>query len=205
MSRGTLDSGRSNQKLRTRQDLLSAARGLMERGETLTIDRVAELARVSRATVYRYFPNVKAMLAEVPLDAAVQTPDQVFPDAEGTAEDRVVRAVNYVFDYAAENESSFRTFLSAVLEEGQRIGEDSGASLRGGRREGLLKRALQGCAPGLASSRRRRLITALSLMTGIEALMVTRDVLGREAREGRAAAEWAARVLVREALEPRED
>ena len=42
-------------------------------------------------------------------------------------------------------------------------------------------------------------------MTGIEALVVTRDVLGREAREGRAAAEWAARVLVREALEPRED
>ena len=35
--------------------------------------------------------------------------------------------------------------------------------------------------------------------------MVTKDVLGLKAAQGRSAADWAARVLVREALDPRDD
>ncbi len=205
MSREDLGSGRSNQKLRTRQDLLNAVRELLERGETPSVNRVAELARVSRATAYRFFPNVKSMLAEVTLDADVLTPDDLFPDGEGSAEDRAARAVRYVFDFAADNEAAFRIFLSAVLEEAQRAGEDSCAYLRGGRRQGLIKRALQGRLSGLTPTRRKRLVTALALMTGMEAVLVTRDVLGLEAKEGRAAAEWATRILVREALDPRRD
>ena len=151
MSREDLGSGRSNQKLRTRQDLLNAVRELLERGETPSVNRVAELARVSRATAYRFFPNVKSMLAEVTLDADVLTPDDLFPDGEGSAEDRAARAVRYVFDFAADNEAAFRIFLSAVLEEAQRAGEDSCAYLRGGRRQGLIKRALQGRLVGADS------------------------------------------------------
>ena len=54
--------GRRNQRLRTRKDLLLAAAGLLKEGRTPTMDDVAQHALVSRATAYRYFPSIDALL-----------------------------------------------------------------------------------------------------------------------------------------------
>ncbi|RYF89895.1 MAG: TetR/AcrR family transcriptional regulator, partial [Caulobacteraceae bacterium] len=49
--------GRSNQRRRTRKDLLEAAARLMKRGAKPSLEEIAEEAMVSRATAYRYFTN----------------------------------------------------------------------------------------------------------------------------------------------------
>src|SRR2546425_8992680 len=55
-------SGRTRQKQRTRIALVTAARELVARGETPTVDEAAASASVSRTTAYRYFPNQRSLL-----------------------------------------------------------------------------------------------------------------------------------------------
>ena len=55
--------GRTEQKQRTRAALVAAARELVARGSTPTVEDAAEAASVSRTTAYRYFPNQRALLA----------------------------------------------------------------------------------------------------------------------------------------------
>ncbi|MGE0723371.1 MAG: helix-turn-helix domain-containing protein, partial [Alphaproteobacteria bacterium] len=71
-------SPRWRQRRRTRKDLLQAAARLARRGERPSLDQVAVEAMVSRATAYRYFPNVEALLIEASLDVAVPGPEVVF-------------------------------------------------------------------------------------------------------------------------------
>src|SRR4028119_708650 len=62
---------RANQRYRTRKDLLTAASRLMKEGRKPTLEEVAEAALVSRATAYRYFPSVEALLIEASVDITV--------------------------------------------------------------------------------------------------------------------------------------
>ncbi len=59
---------RSAQKRRTRRAILAAAVELMRRGETPTARRVADLAEVSRRTVYLYFPTQEQLLTEAAME-----------------------------------------------------------------------------------------------------------------------------------------
>ncbi len=76
---GTERNGRPNQKTRTRKDLLQAAARLMKQGRTPTLEEVAEEALVSRATAYRYFPSVEALMVEAAVDVAVPEPAGAVP------------------------------------------------------------------------------------------------------------------------------
>ena len=53
---------RTNQKQRTRQALVDAAKTLAANGRPLTIADVAEAAQVSVATAYRYFSNLNDLI-----------------------------------------------------------------------------------------------------------------------------------------------
>ena len=55
---------RANQKARTRQALMRAARKLVEEGQELTIARVAERAGVAEATAYRYYSSPRRLLRD---------------------------------------------------------------------------------------------------------------------------------------------
>ena len=56
-------TGRTNQKARTRNALIAAARQLLTEGVSPTVERTADRAAVSRTTAFRYFPNQRALLA----------------------------------------------------------------------------------------------------------------------------------------------
>src|SRR5690349_14165032 len=79
MSDGTRPA-RSNQRYRTRKDLIAAAARLMEGGRKPSLEEVAEAALISRATAYRYFPNVEALLAEASVDVLVPDGEALFAD-----------------------------------------------------------------------------------------------------------------------------
>src|SRR5690606_40470445 len=48
---------------------------LSREGRELTLDAIAAEALVSRATAYRYFPSLEALLAEASLDLATPSPE----------------------------------------------------------------------------------------------------------------------------------
>src|ERR1700712_232956 len=66
-------TGRTNQKARTRDALVGAARELMAAGATPTVEQAAAAASIARATAYRYFPNQRALLSAT------------FPELAGTS------------------------------------------------------------------------------------------------------------------------
>ena len=77
-------AGRPNQRSRTRKDLLRAASRLLKQGRNPSLEEIAEEALVSRATAYRYFPSVEALLVEASFDVAVPEADQLFAGEAST-------------------------------------------------------------------------------------------------------------------------
>ena len=63
MSRDYVEAGRTQQKRRTRDQLLAAAWTLMEGGDTPGVEEAAEAAGISRTTAYRYFGSQAELLA----------------------------------------------------------------------------------------------------------------------------------------------
>ncbi len=188
---------RENQRLRTRKDLLQAAARLLETGVTPGMDEIAEAALVSRATAYRYFPSLEALLLEAPLQAEAPDPEQLFADdGESDPEARIDRAVDALQRMAYANAPQLRLMLSHSLARPAR----SDRPRRQNRRTQLIEAALEPIRPQLTPAEYRRLCRALALLIGTEAMIVCQEVLQIDERAAREASRWAARALVRETL-----
>ena len=192
-------SGRSNQQLRTRKDLLTAAARLIREGRKPSLKEVTEAALVSRATAYRYFPNLEVLLAEASIDIATPEGADLFADdASGDVEARLEKAEAAIARAVRDNEPALRVMLaSAVMVETQ------GLPVRQNRRLPLIEAAL---APARSRMERRtyeKLCRFLSLIFGPEAMIVFKDVLRLDEKSARESKVWAIRALVRAALEAR--
>src|SRR5262245_43307539 len=66
-------NGRTNEKRRTRDALVAAARSIVAEGRTPTVEEVAEATAISRTTAYRYFPSQRALLAAAHPEIAVES------------------------------------------------------------------------------------------------------------------------------------
>lgn len=191
--------GPSNRELRTRRDLLRAAGRLIERGRKPTMDEVAEEALVSRATAYRYFRSIDALLAEVPVDAAIGDPAAIFAaDASSDPEDRIVKAEAFIHEMVYRNEARMRILVANSV--GRDVTDDA-LPRRQNRRVPLIDAALAPARPRLPARDYERLRAALALIIGPESMIVFRDVLRLDEDAARDAKSWAVRTLVRAALE----
>lgn len=185
---------RQGQKSRTRKDLLRAASRLMQAGRSPTLDEVAGEALVSRATAYRYFPGVDALLTEAALDVAMPDGATFFAD-DASAEplERLLRADAAVADMIRANEPALRTMLVHSLQQGLAAGAHT-LPTRQNRRTPLIEAAL---APAqFAPWLRDRLAKALALVIGTEAMLAFKDVLALPDDEADAVRRWMIRALV---------
>jgi len=189
----------SNQELRTRKDLLQAASKLMRQGRKPSMDEVAELALVSRATAYRYFPSVEALLAEAPIDALVVDPAELFAQNSSTdPEARIDEAEASMHRVVFGNEAQLRVMLANSV--GRDL-SDKSLPARQNRRTPLIQAALAPARQRFTDEDYERLCAALALIFGTEALIVFRDVLGLDEKAARDVKSWAVRALVRAALQ----
>lgn len=184
--------GRESQKNRTRKALVTAAGDLMRAGRHPTITDAAQAAGISRATAYRYFPTQEMLLAEVALFA---TGGPLFPAAEGSAPvpEAVGRLVRRVGVWAYANEQPLRTILRLSLDP------STGVRRPGHRREWIAD-ALAPARNHIDSEAYGRLSKALTLMLGIDPIVVMKDIAGASRGQALDALEWSARVLVEAAL-----
>jgi AcrR family transcriptional regulator len=195
------DSGRANQKRRTRKDLLEAASRLMREGRRPSLDDVAQAALVSRATAYRYFPGIEALLLEASLDVATPRPAELFgKSASRDPLERLLAVEAALDEMIAANELPLRMMLAQSLERS--VAPDTGeAPLRQNRRGPLIEAALEPLDGRLDGARLTRLRRALTLFLGIEATVVFGDVLQLDADEARATKRWAMETLLRAAMD----
>jgi len=201
MSRINLKSGRSNQKRRTRKALLDAANQLLSEGVRPTLADVAEKALVSRATAYRYFPNLDVMLLEVPLDRKVATPEQIleYADKKDVAE-RAAVVHDFLHNLVADNEQQFRLFLKASMEQWLQFKTETETPLRGARRIPMLAMALKPYRKKLDEETYEKLLYALSAMVSVEPFIALTDVCQIEPGRGQEIMRWAVKLLVNATL-----
>ncbi|MCC5846615.1 MAG: TetR/AcrR family transcriptional regulator [Verrucomicrobia bacterium] len=200
MSNKKIHGGRENQKWRTRKEILRAAQRLLSHGGVPTLEEVAEEARVSRATIYRYFSNINLLLLEAPLDALTVEADDILADAPPTLCGKVETVQAYFHDLVANNEVFFRNYLRATLEQWMADGGAPRESLRQARRVMAYQEALAPVQKQLGRADYLRLVHALSVFTSIEAFVVLRDVCGLTEKEARDTGQWAVRHLTESVL-----
>ena len=193
--------GRPGQRKRTRKAIVDAAMALLAEGRTVSVDDVARAAEVSRRTVYLYFPTFDQLLIDATLGALSQAGvDRAIENeaAGGTVEDRVERAVRALAHMTPEVERLGRALIRLTVDEppdGRR------GPRRGYRLIEWIETALGPWKDRLDSGQWRRLVCALAMIAGWEALIVQRDICGLEANEGEELSVWAARAFLRQAME----
>ncbi|QIF01004.1 TetR/AcrR family transcriptional regulator [Roseimicrobium sp. ORNL1] len=192
-------SGPSNRELRTRKDLLRAASQLIKQGHKPSMDEIAKEALVSRATAYRYFPNVEALLAEAPADAAVGTLETLFDgDTSTDAEARIDKAETAMHRATYDNEASLRIMLANSI--GRSRDDADAAPVRQNRRLPLIEAALSTSRGRFRDGDYKKLCAALSVIFGTESMIVFQDVLRMDEKSARKVKSWAAKALVRAAM-----
>lgn len=194
---GAKPSGRRNQKSRTRKDLLQAAARLVKQGRRPGLEEVAEEALVSRATAYRYFPNIEALLVEAAVDLEVPDPETFFESEPSTDPAvRLERLESALSEMIRSNEPALRTMLAHTILQGVQGGGDSGAPRRQNRRTPLIEAALAPARDQFKPADLKTLTRALALIMGPESRVVASDVLQLGDAEEEKLKRWAIRALV---------
>ena len=192
---------RTDQKLRTRQDLLQAAKKLMKAGRAPKVAEVAAEAMVSRATAYRYFSSDEALLAEAVLHARAPAPEEVFAgDLSTDPEERLLKADAALREVVWGNETQFRLFLAQALQQAAAANGDPGEPVRQNRRMRLIEAALAPVRDQFDDGVYGRLCAGLALVFGTESMVVFRDVLQMGDSAAWDVESWMVRVLTRAAL-----
>jgi len=189
-------------RARTGRLMLDTAIELMQRGLTPSVSEVAEAAGVSRATAYRYFPTQAAMVQSV-VNAGLG-PILDWSSKSADAERRVVNLVETSLPRIEEMEATFKAALRLSLEQWARrqagtLGDE--AEFKRGHRIDLLRHALQPLEGRLTKRKLDRLAQALSLVFGVEVLIVLKDIWGLDGKEALAVGKWAASALVKASLD----
>ncbi|RTL69429.1 MAG: TetR family transcriptional regulator [Pseudonocardiaceae bacterium] len=188
-------TGRRNQKARTRTALVDAARELLSRGTTPTVEDAAEAAAVSRTTAYRYFPNQRALVAAAypEVDQASLLPENP-PDDPEQRLDLLLHATNRI---VRDWEMHLRAALRLSLEPGS---DPTEPVMRRGRVIGWLADALEPLATTHPAVDRDRLAVAIRAATGIEAFVWLVDVARYSPDDALATMQWNGLAILRTAL-----
>jgi AcrR family transcriptional regulator len=190
-------TGRVNQKQRTREALVAATRELLAEGISPTMEAAAGRAAVSRTTAYRYFPSTRALLVatypHIGQESLLGADPPADPAARlaAVADDHLKRILTF--------EPEQRTVLRLSLEPG---GTPVGPALpmNRGMRIGWIEDALAPLRDELPAEDLRRLVLGIGATLGIEAFVWLTDVAGLSREEAAAVIRANALGLLQAAL-----
>jgi len=182
MNKEYIHSGRANQKQETRDRILKSAQYFLKKGADFNLEDVAQKTGVSRATIYRYFSNAEILAAEAGLDINTLS-----------LEERILGIQDYFNLLAIENENAFRKYLSVVLVS------NSPEIKRGARRKKTLRLALKNA--DLDPDQKEDLANLLTILMGIEPLIVAKDVAGLNNEESMRLMTWGMKLILKSYFE----
>lgn len=131
------DGGRVNQKKRTRMAIVSACRELIRSGAPVTMPDVAQLALVSEATAYRYFPDLASLVNEAFASMWPSPAQALRPVADsGDPVERIAFACEFLLRGVLASQIATRSMIAATITRPELAGA------RPGLRFGLIDEAL---------------------------------------------------------------
>ena len=180
--------------------LLQEAHALLQDGEIPSVAEVAARAGVSRATAYRYFPSRSKLITAI-VEYSLG-PVRLLASTNPDGRERIGELFSETFPRFKEYELQLRAALQLSLEHAaqERAGTLTEEPYRRGHRIKILTHAAGPLKKTLGKRRFDRLVRALSVIYGIEAYVVLRDIWGSSHKEIESIAAWIARSLVDTAL-----
>jgi AcrR family transcriptional regulator len=166
-----------------------------------SVSDVAEAAEVSRATAYRYFPS-QASIIQAAVNEALG-PILDWQSSSDDADERISDLLAFAYPRMISHEATHRAALRLALEQwARRHAGTLGAEARvvRGNRKALLTAAAKPLADKISKPAFDKLAQSLSLLFGVEAIIVLKDIWGLDGKEAQKVAAWAAHALVRAAL-----
>jgi AcrR family transcriptional regulator len=165
-------TGRVNQKARTRDALIEAARRLLASGVSPTMEGAADAASISRTTAYRYFPNLRALLVatyphiEERSLLGPEPPEDPVARLEAVADDQGRRILTYEAEMRAVLRLSLESHLDGV----------AGLPVHRGLRIRWIEDALAPLQGRIGDQDLRRLVYGIGATLGIEAFVWLTDI-----------------------------
>jgi AcrR family transcriptional regulator len=193
------DTGRVNQKRRTRTAIVRAASELIVTGHDVTMPEIAKAALVSEATAYRYFPDLASLLREAMADVLPDPAEALAPVADSTDPvERVAVATEYLLRLVLARQGAVRAMIAAT------VTRPGAAVSRPGLRFGLIDHALAPLAGSLGAAdpaALEQLKLSLAVVVSAEALFSLTDLHGLEPEAAIASVVHTATRLTRAALQ----
>ena len=144
MTTASEQTGRVNQKLRTRMAIVEACREVIRSGGPVTMPAVARAALVSEPTAYRYFPDLISLL-NAALVGMWPSPAEALEPIAASADpvERVAFAAEFFLRRVLSYQGAVRAMISATITRPEL------AAHRPGIRFGLINQALDPIADTL--------------------------------------------------------
>ncbi len=193
----------SGPRERTLRLLREASRELLRTGGPLTVAAVAELAGVSRATAYRYFPNNDAVVLNATMPLVEDPFNDIDRDRSGAASpgELTVKAADLVrmtATWAFDHETELRTMLRLSLTpERKEVKPRRGLTNRGR----WIRALLEDLPSDVPPAARDRLATALIPLFGADAVVWTTDIADLPREKAIELLVWMAKVLIAATLD----
>jgi AcrR family transcriptional regulator len=170
------ETGRANQKMRTRVAIIEACRDIMRSGGPVTMPEVARSALVSEATAYRYFPDLTSLLNEALASMWPSPAEALRPVADSSDPvERVAYACEFLLRRVHAFQGGVRAAISATITRPEL------AAARPGIRFGLIDEALAPFGSTLDAAgcaRLAQLKADLAAVISAEALFSLTDLAG---------------------------
>ena len=196
-------TGRYRQRRRTRSAIINAAAELLRSGRTAPgVSEIADAADVSRRTVYQYFPTVDQLLLDATLGLLSQAAvDDAIHRADPGGDDapsRVSAMIRALADMSSQTMPLGRSLIRLTVDA---PAGSTGQPKRGYRRIDWIEAAIEPLRGRLDDVGFERLVSALAMVIGWEALIVLQDLRGLTPDEQAEVSTWAARALIKAALQ----
>lgn len=186
------------QRRRTRKAIVEAAGRLLRAGAEPSVADVAAEADVSRRTVYMYFPTLDHLLIDATLGEIASAGYGNRLDFERYGDDvhaRLDALITTLLDMSDQALPLGRRLLRLTVETPPSHVTDA-SPRRGYRRVEWIELALAPLRGRLSEPQFERLVSALALVIGWEAMIVLRDTRGLQRDGERAVTSWAAHALI---------
>ena len=201
-------AARSNQQVRTRTALITAATELLREGRAPSMPEAAERALVSNATAYRYFSSAEELWQEASREAAQYGPilDQVDAHMIEAGDDPLARlevAVREVGWQMLDDQIPYRLLAKAALDRWfsqASLPPDQRVPVREGRRNRQSRRVVEPLEGRLSDGELRNLEAALGVILGTDSMLALTDGVGLDTATAKEVMLDAARWLLSGAL-----
>jgi AcrR family transcriptional regulator len=193
---------RSNQKARTRAELLASAGALIAAGKRPTVEEAASAAGISKRTAYRYFTSQDHLLADAALETLRPRMDIMLASVASSDDvhARVASLAVALGRLAEEHDAELREMIRASLNGGAATGASDRPPARGGRRLDWIRTSLEPLREKISDNSFEQLTNCLAVCLGIDALMVLRDICGVSGEKAEELMVWMAMAIVEQGL-----